>query len=194
MPPDGLALGRLRSEAENCKFSADCDALATGDHQYSPVYLASLVGPATTIKAIAAALNSRRSIVLSAKDCGACCPDYGDRSRFFVTDNAYGYTCYRSKLGYDTWHLLAISRNPNFLPTYSVESVMQKLTSQQFTTPLLRSWGPRLVKDLLYEERLEKLTCFQCDCALLSLNDTGLDEIVSRGVSQHLYPIAKESA
>jgi hypothetical protein len=72
--------------------------------------------------------------------------------------------------------------------------VMQKLTSQQFTTPLLRSWGPRLVKDLLYEERLEKLTCFQCDCALLHLTDDGLDEIVSRGVSQHQYPIAKESA
>lgn len=191
--PIGLALGRLRSEASESRFSADCDALAVGGRDYSPIYLASVIGPQTTIKAIAAALNNSRAICLSATDCGDCCPDYGLKARTFMTHNAHGYNCHKTKLGYDTWHMLAVSRDPKFLATYSVDAVMQKLMSQEYTTPLLKSWGPKIVESLTSADYLTRLVCFQCDCGLLSLDDDKLDEVVSCGVSQNLFPMMKES-
>jgi hypothetical protein len=51
-----------------------------------------------------------------------------------------------------------------------------------YTTPLLREWMPWLMQNLIADGLLVKLPSFQCNPGMLTVDDTGLDALVSRGV------------
>jgi hypothetical protein len=68
------------------------------------------------------------------------------------------------------------------MPCVTEESLWQKLRSPLFTTPLLREWVPWLMQNLIADGLLIKLPSFQCNPGLLTVDNAGLDELVSRGV------------
>lgn len=187
-PPFGV----LKTQGEDTQFSADCTALATnGTNTNDTVLLASVIGSQSTIKAFKATLHNRRAMILLAQQCGNCTP----RGELYLrTDNAYGYKVATARLGFDSWHLLAISEDPRLLPCYSRRAVLAKITSHQFTTPLLEGWIDHICRELRKDTLLKKVPSFNCEAGILNVTDKVLDHIVSNGVKGGHLKIAKESA
>jgi hypothetical protein len=86
------------------------------------------------------------------------------------------------RLGYNQVHCLAVVKDPRLMPCVTEESLWQKLRSPLYTTPLLREWMPWLMQNLVADSLLVKLPAFQCNPGLLTVDDAGLDTLVSRGV------------
>lgn len=190
--PSTPPLGTFRVVAKESQFSAQCDAVATESEARGTCYIVSVVGPATTIKAISAALNNSRSLTLSVSHCGEVAPYSNER--YFGTDAGFGYDCKRVKLGFDLWHLLAISKAPHLIPVYSEAAVMRHLMSSRYTTPILSGWGKWLVHELKRRGHLRTLLCYNCKAAVLNLEQETLDDVVSQGVASGSLKIAKEAA
>lgn len=192
---DPPPFGRISTTGDDKSFSAECDALAIKEpRDYADALIISAVGPQTTVKAVCAVLGNSRSLVMSARDCGDCVPFHGRKERYIRSDGAFGYRIARTKLGYDTWHMLAISEDPSLIPVYSQRAVLDKLKSQRFTTPILDGWTAYLVKQFTAKGHLKRLPCFGCNAGYLNLTDGQLDEIVSEGVRDGHLKIYKENA
>jgi hypothetical protein len=192
---DPPPFGRISTTGDDKSFSADCDALAIKEpRDYADALIVSAVGPQTTIKAVCAVMGNSRSLIMSARNCGPCCPMAKPYERYIRTDGAFGYRVARTKLGYDTWHMLAISEDPQLIPVYSQRAVLDKLKSQRFTTPLLDGWIGWLVSQLRMRSHLRELTCFGCRAGYLNVTDAQLDAIVSEGVRDGHLTISQEYA
>jgi hypothetical protein len=104
---------------------------------------------------------------------------------------AGGYQCHRQHLGYDTWHLLAWSKQSKFLLDGSDEALWRVLRGREFTTPLLRHWMPELrlaLKDAGLLKDCLSLGTGTPDgnpntSQLLMAMDLGLDKLVSQGIA-----------
>lgn len=95
----------------------------------------------------------------------------------------YGYTISRSHLGYDTYHLLAVSRDPVFIPHLTDGALLAKLRSERYTTPFLSEWVPTIRGVLEDSGLLEKCICLNCEAANLSATTDNLDKVVTQLVS-----------
>jgi hypothetical protein len=95
-----------------------------------------------------------------------------------------GYACYRQHLGYDTWHLVAISKHKRLLLDGSDEALWRILRGEQYTTPLLRHWMPELRRALGEAGLLKELTTVGLarPAHLVLVEDPGLDQLVSSGI------------
>ena len=146
------------------------------------MYVASLSGPSTSIKAIAAALACKKFLQLTPDLEGLYC---WSMSRF---DG--GYECFRVKLGYYTWHLLALARCPGLIRASSDEALWQTLQAMHFTTPRLREWTPWLRQRLEEEELLLPLNSRGCAAAVLRATTDDLDQLVTEGLQAGKLRIA----
>lgn len=190
--PEKPKFGRVRVSLKDSTFSARCDVLVTNHtSERSSLMAVSCFGAQTTIKSIRAALQGSRSVPVEVEDC----PGVTRHSpKTFVSDNEWGYECRVSKLGFDTWQLVAVSKSPMFLPVYSRRSVLDRLKSPIFTTPLLDGWIDWIVKDLKAKNLLRECPSFGCRSAYLILSDEMLDKIVAKGLSEGHLSISKEFA
>lgn len=187
--------GRISTNGNDTSFTALCDGLVIShDYDWSNLLIVSAVGPQTVVKAITAVLHSTRFVTLSAKDCGDCCPYYGQRVRNLRTEVDYGYRVSRTRLGFDSWHLLAINEDPGLIPVYSQRSLLDKLKSHRFTTPILDGWIGYLTAELKERGHFKTLPSFGCRAGFLTLNDNQLDAIVSEGLRDGKIHITKEAA
>ena len=169
-------------------FRANCDMLAIYGNYVEAV---SLVGSQTTVKALRACLCSnlgasffppsdmrfrRRSLGNS-----FYCSTPGS-----LTRQPAGYDVWIVRLGYDIWHLLALSREPGFMPCLTEPALNKALRTPQFTTPFLRDWLPWMADELAegLNPRLRMLDGFRTEAALLTATTQDLDELVSRGLSK----------
>lgn len=187
-----VPLGVFRSEARESSFSTRCHALAKAPANYGKVYIASLVGNQTAVKSVTAALHNSRAVTFTASQCGDLTARAGEI--YIQSDNAFGYEIKRARLGFDSWHVLAISRDPRLIPVYTPQAIMDQLMSQRFTTPILRGWATYLLHELKREGLLEPLPCFGCKAAILDLTEEQLDAIVSRGIAGGQIQISREYA
>lgn len=184
--------GSLKTQGNETNFSASCTALATvGTSQNDTVMLASIVGPQSTVKAFRATLNNSRSMILLAQGCGPCTPRC---DVYYRTDGVYGYSITTARLGFDSWHLLAISDDPRFIPCYSQRAVLAKLMSQSFTTPILEGWISHICGDLRRDGLLKQVPSYNCNAGMLTATDKVLDLIVERGVKGGKLKISQECA
>lgn len=106
---------------------------------------------------------------------------------------AKGFELRKAKLAYDTWQLVAVCRDQRFFLHETDEAVWRVLRSNQFTTPLLRSWVPA-IRGQLHKKGL----LVPCDFlgphfdkggapSFLLATEKSLDGVVSAGVrSGHL--------
>src|SRR5580704_6528337 len=121
-------LATLRIRCSGSETSLDCDALAVAGQT---VLLASVAGPASTIKALAALLQTKQAVDLW----------IGNRS----FDKYPGsYRCHKCRLGYNTWHMIAVAEHNGLLLDGSDAALWRELQSDRFTTPLLRDWIPEV--------------------------------------------------
>ena len=99
-----------RNNGRSCcsRFKVCCDAV--GIHE-KEVLLLSIVGPETSIKSLTAGFRS------SSKDQKRYeySVQLGDLQETQLTKSPDGYRVYRTKLGYDLWHVLLLSKREGFL-------------------------------------------------------------------------------
>ncbi len=150
------------------EFNLPADALAAepGNHT---LLLASVVGASSQVQSFAAMLQSnvRASFALGYKHI----PKFDG-----------GYDCHKHKLGYGTWHLLAIARRPGLMLDASDAALWRELRSERYTTPVLKSWLPYLRTKLTAAELLTTPEQKGCNLCLLEAETAELDGIVSEGV------------
>lgn len=168
------------------------------------LYALSVAGHERTISACVAGLSKGGSIEFFWKGCQLLMRTVSERRSYYVGNGADhyrmevhpdagglsvkplpgGYTCHRQHLGYDTWHLLAVSRNPRLLIDGGDEALWRILRGDQFTTPLLRSWVPELRREMLEAGLLKDLVTvgLQSPAQLVLVEDLGLDALVEAGI------------
>jgi hypothetical protein len=178
-------MGQLSVITSTSNWRVGCDALALLENR---IALLSVAGPETAVKAVNACLqsnvNSRfefdQDIRVGRK------PGSEGWSRYCPTmerDKA-GYETHKTRLGFNTWHLLAVSKLPGFMPVLSESALNRELRSPLFTTPFLREWVPYLSDKLAEAELLQVLPGFNTTCAFLKAGTPELDEAVTVGVSE----------
>jgi hypothetical protein len=174
------------------------DSLALWGDQ---IMLVSVAGPETSIKAVHACLSSnvqarfdsevriQKGRSLSGSGWEYCCPS--------MQRHPAGYETYKSKLGYNMWHLLALSKADGFMPCLSETALHQALRSPRYSTPFLRGWVTWLAQQMGQsgdERLLHVLDGFQTSAALLSATTDDLDRLVTLGVQEKHLSFPSEAA
>lgn len=139
--------------------------------------LLSVAGPETSIKALNAVLHQK-----GGKTELKFIEEPSGFYAYRTVAHPDGYRIQRAEIAPGIWHALAIAKAPGFMPALSEESLWQKLRSDEFTTPLLRSWLPWIQEQLTAHNGLARLSQAGCNCGLLRVGDEWLDEVVALGV------------
>jgi len=145
--------------------------------------LTSVVGPGTSLKALHAALACKGEVALF-PEMPSGCNDY-----CLLYDSA-GYQRHLCKIAPGWFQMMLVSRSVGFMPTLNAAALWGLLTSEAYTTPLLRSWLPWVQQTLLDREMLLPLRCFGCQCGWLKATNDDLDEVVSEGLRTRKLVIA----
>lgn len=101
-----------------------------------------------------------------------------------------GYEVFKSPIGYDLWHMVAVAKSRDLLLADTADALWQQLNGPRFTTPMLREWMPAIEPHLRERNNLHKLLSFGCDAAILNIPNDRLDEIVSAGIREGRMKIA----
>ena len=137
--------------------------------------LLSCVGSGVAIRALAAGLRLGGSVEFYAREVAyGCCLRSVSKYRFRY-----------AKLGLDTWHLLAIADDPRLLLELTDASLWQLISSDEFTTPVMRHWVPWIREAMLYGTRgalQEMHYTHNCKPYRCYAGDSSLDSIVRFGV------------
>jgi len=180
-------LGKLTfSNRNHSRFTVQCDALALSNFGYgsynSTLAIASLIGPATSVKAAAAILNTNLSAEIRTSDfnCETMCNSY----RVERSDAGYRVYRHRLPLPFAIWHCLAVAKDSRLIPHMSDEALWMKLKSDAFTTPILRGWMPWLRWAMERENLLRYPPAFQCSPAVFYCDQSALDNLVSDGLRE----------
>jgi hypothetical protein len=189
---------------KDTSFRVDCDMLAAFGTYVEAV---SVVAPQTSVKALRACLCSNVGATFYPHDKmpfkrRSCEWDSEawTQTPSSLTRQPGGYDVRIVRLGYDMWHLLALSREPGFMPCLTEPALNKALRSPQYTTPFLREWLPWLAQELASPEgdslnpRLRLLDGFQSHSALLTATTPELDALVTRGLSTGAIRIPEKGA
>src|SRR5205823_2783110 len=109
-------------------------------------------------------------------------------------DKDDGYDCFKVRLGYNTWHMLAVSRREGFMPVLSEVALYLALRQPTINTPFLRDWLPWLTTRLMEEKLLVILDGFQTQSAMLLASNQPLDDLVSMGLRNGDISIPRRTA
>lgn len=181
--------GMVRCHVRESVFSARVDAAAVSHTtQRSTVFALSCFGAETTIRSIRASLTASRSISVELGGCS------GINSGEYLSDAASGYECRVARLGFDLWQLVALSNDRHFLAVYSQRSLLARLKSQHYTTPILDGWVGWLTEELKRCKLLRTCPSHRCRSGYLLLNDATLDRLVTKGLTEGHISISKEFA
>jgi hypothetical protein len=161
---------KLRVSCNGSQTTLDCDALAVAGHN---ALLASVAGPASTIKALAAILQTKAKLDLQA--------EYENGTEYY---DAWPGTwrCFKSRLAFHTWHMLAIADCDGLMLDSGESALWRELRGDRYTTPLLRSWMPQLAETFRDNGMLTVLGGFGHKAALLRLKGDDLDNAVSEAI------------
>lgn len=179
---DMATLGEFTLSTKDTQFTYKLAALGTVGTAFSTIAILSTVASQTAIKALHACLSKAAKTTFSAN-----CEGFEPGWTLMATSEGYRFQTF--KLGYSTWHSLALTRSPGLICKLNDTSLWAELQRAGATTPLLPGWMPWLRKELEREGHLMPLHSFQCDGAILDLNTESLDEIVSRGLRQRRITI-----
>jgi len=179
-------LSTMNVTTKESSFKVECNMLAAyGTY----VEALSVVGSQTSLKALRACLCSNVSATFYPSN-GMPWRRDGHEARYYrpasLGRQPMGYEVWIARLGYDTWHLLALSREPGFMPVLSEPALNKALRAPQYTTPFLREWLPWMAEELATcpNPKLRLLEGFQCEAALLTASTPDLDELVGRGLRE----------
>lgn len=181
--------GVVRCHVRDSQFSARVDAAAVSRNvKHSELLALSCFGAETTIRSIRASLTASRAVTVELESCR------GINSGDYLSDSASGYECRVARLGFDVWQLVAVSLNKRFLAIYSQRSLLARLRSSYYTTPILDGWVGWLSSELKRTSLLRDCPSHRCRAGYLMLNDATLDRLVSKGLSEGHISISEEFA
>ena len=152
---------------------------------YGKLQALSVAGHERQIQAVHAGLqDASLSLAWNAK--GAW-DDYHTIKRWesTVTPDHAGFEIRKAKLAYDTWQLVAVSRDWRFMLHATDAALWRILRGPEFTTPLLRSWMPTVRKRLSHMGLLKTCDCFGAPFdqhgtpSYILAQDDALDRLVS---------------
>jgi hypothetical protein len=197
--PDTFRLATLRMDCPSARHTLHCVqfAITKLDDEYV-IALVSVAGPQTAVKSFAAALNENVRFKAYVDDVSVQVPgnltsrELSSDREFIHAPGQGKYQCDLHRLPYNTVHCTARLKDETLLPLLSDQMLWQHLNGPRFTTPLLRSWTPWLRQALCKEGFLAPLMAFQCQPAMVTLNDAQLDSTVARGVAGGYLPIRNE--
>lgn len=90
-----------------------------------------------------------------------------------------GYRCSYHRLGYQTWHMVAVARCPELVLPYSEEMAWRCLSGPAYTTPILRRWMPAILDFMKENRKLQMCKAFGVQAGMIHCSQQHLDEIVS---------------
>jgi len=127
--------------------------------------LLSCAGSGVAIRALAAALRSNAPV------------------RFYAREVTYNPAESAEKY----WHLLAVGHTPRLLIELTDDSLWDLLSSDEFTTPIMRHWMPWVMISLVNGTRSMKklMFCHNCQPWLCKADDTLLDQVVRFGIQNN---------
>lgn len=171
----------IRLVASGADFTGEyaCNLLALGQEK---VHALSCAGDHTAIRFLHAALREDKKRVKFDFN-------WEDAGRTTYTAEA-SYDLRIGHLGYDCWHLLAISDHPQFMLHDDHDTLWAMFRSERFTTPMLRLWVPQIAVSLRKDDKLLALTSLGCQAHLLTADSSDLDDIVSKGLKRRRLTIA----
>jgi len=184
----------IKGESFSTRLFSDMAAVYRISDRYGQLYAVSLAGAEREIQAISAGLaDASMSFSWDVSDTAlarAGARTAGARWLNPVMPAQGGFNVRKAKLDprYDTWHMVAVSKSPNFMLHGTDEALWKIIRSDKFTTPLLRSWCPVIRESLHKMGYLVKCDFFgQCfdkggPPSYLLATDATLDKVVSDGV------------
>ena len=166
---------RIRFAGRESDFRVSCDSVAYDDESAGDYLMVlSAMGPQTSIKAVAAMLQSDVHCTMRVEDIDSGYDSLGKHPG--------GYTVHRQRFEHNTWHILAVAKQEGLLLKLSVEALWVELRKPRFTTPVLRAWVPSLMNTLQSNGHLRNLRCFGCDAAILMAGTAELDDVVAESL------------
>ena len=170
---------RLTCVSEHSRFTLRCNSVAWIDmreKRHPCILTLSAAGPVTAVKAVRAIL---------------CQSNVKAVFRLRSDDRSYGAELIRhgsyktsvSTLAPGTAHLVVRAAIPGLLAENSEAALWRELTSDRYTTPLLRHWVPRISEWLTEEKLLVSSRGHNNQAAILEADTEDLDNIVSEGVT-----------
>lgn len=170
---------RLVAAGDDFTGEFACNLAALGE---TTVHALSCAGDHTTIRFLHAALREQGSV----KFRFAGIDDIAPETEFMAHQS---YDVRVTHLGYDCWHLLAMDDSGQFLLHNDEETLWSILRSERFTTPLLRSWMPKVQEALLEGGFLKSIVSHGCNASLLLADTSSLDGVVSDGLRRRVLTI-----
>lgn len=170
---------RLIAAGDDFTGEFACNLAALGE---STVHALSCAGDHTAIRFLHAALRDQGSV----KFRFAGMDDVAPESEFMSHQS---YDVRVAHLGYDCWHLLALDDSGRFLLHQDDETLWSILRSERFTTPLLRSWMPKVQEALREGGFLTSIVSHGCKASLLHADTSSLDGVVTDGLRRRVLTI-----
>lgn len=174
-----------RGRGTGTSISLRLAAVATADRQ---LMLVSAVADQSSISALRATLQSDPDAKTTF---GVEAPGL---RRFNLQQTDDRYSCHRVRLIDDSaqYHLVAVARTPGFIADDSPESLWRELTSERYTTPLLRAWLPWIKQQMQARQHFAEVARFNCKAALVRMTDSELDAIVQAGLDAGALTIPRD--
>lgn len=177
--PTPPRVGKVTLSSKDTSLSFHCNALAfDGQDRNNTLMVLSVAGAATSIKALTASLVVKSKTVVKPESIP------GMNTYLDLVRCKEGYTFHRSRMAYNTWHLLAIAKHDGILLNASEQAVWLALRDQRITTPIVRWWVPYLLTTLRKSHHIRPLRCFGCEVAMFDANTEVVDRAVTIGIQQ----------
>ena len=151
-------------------------------HDCPGLLLLSATGPDTAIKSVRATLyqpDIEAEFVLEGPSMERML-----KARIGLDGKPVTYTAAVTKLAPGVIHLVAVAKIPGLMPNMSDDHLWAELTGPRYTTPLLRSWMPRLKETMVNGGGIVAASGFNATVGVLKTEPEALDEIISRGVRE----------
>lgn len=183
-PPEELGTASFSSR-DNAISEVKWDRIA---HDSYNLKLISVVCETQRLKAIRAILHDKSGKArIKAEGLDSTFPsgatDYYNRYPGNLSADEAGYEMYLNKLEYGQCHAVIITRDEDFIRYLSPDSLWERLNSDRFSTPLLKSWMTYLSTQLANKRYLRECRCHRCNCAVLAIpGEYQLDELISEGL------------
>lgn len=168
-----------------------------GDEDDSSLVLVSAVGSQSACKSLAAHLNQNAEVKFTFPKGLPVTRTSGAEATAFGSRKKKGQGRYRvqlHRLGPGTHHVVALLKDPGFMPCVSESAVWNELQSDRFTTPLLRAWLPRLMETLQEQGAIRRYARHECEAGMMTLTGEDLDLLVKAGVRDGSLAIPEEVA
>jgi len=169
-------IAKLHLSGKETSLTLKCNQIAYDVTASStPLLLASVAGPSSSIKALRVSLTSKTKVEMVFSH-----PERNVYPRLSRHDS--GYEIYLTKLPFNTWHMLAIAKRDGLLTGMTDDHLWSALRKDSVTTPMLREWLPYIREELDLANYLSPLQCFGCEAAVIDCSVEQIDQIIARGV------------